>query len=260
MTPEEIGWILKVAKSLGITKLKITGGEPLLRDDIIEIVRRAKFHMNEVSLTTDGTRLAAYAEDLKDAGLARANVSLDSFHAKRFEQITGQDMLPAVLDGIRKAVAVGLEPVKVNIVALPDSTKEDLLATVRGAWELGAVPQLIELVSKNGNGTSLLQLETWMTTNATRVIERDIHKRRRYIIPDEWGNEKEVEIVRPMHNTKFCANCTRIRVTSGGLIKPCLMHNEGTIDILTAIRRNADDAELISLFEQAIGNRRPYWA
>lgn len=259
MTPAEIERILEIARILGLTKVKFTGGEPLLRNDIIEIIQRAKTKMDEVSLTTHGARLSDCAAALKNAGLARVNVSLDSFDPERYREITGKDTLTAVLDGINQAVKVGLDPVKVNIVALPDSTTDDLLTTVRATWEMGAVPQLIELVSKGKTRSSLGEVEDWFTRNAFRIHERDIHKRRRYMIRDEDGNENEVEIVRPMHNSEFCTNCTRLRVTSGGMIKPCLMHNEGTIDVLTSIRNGGDDNELLDLFKQAIHNRRPYW-
>ncbi len=259
MSPEEIERILKISSKIGIRKVKLTGGEPLLRKDILDIVERASIHMGEVSITTDGTRLSELAQSLKQAGLARVNVSLDTFDPARYERITGKNVLSIVLEGIHEAVRTGLDPVKINIVALPDSTPEDLLATIQGVWDLGAVPQLIELVRKDDNFTSLSGMESAIAAKALGVKERRIHRRRKYVMLDGEGVERELELVRPMHNTEFCANCTRLRVTSGGMIKPCLMHNEDLVDILTPIRNGAGDDELVALFEEAIGYRKPYW-
>jgi len=259
MSPEEIEKILSIAEVLGMKDVKFTGGEPLLRKDIIDIVKRASKHMNDVSLTTNGTLLAPIAKKLRDAGLNRVNISLDSSDRKKYKEITGKDMLDQVLEGISAAVEADLYPVKVNIVALSDDMN-DLMKTVKDVWRMNAMPQIIELVNVGNNDYSnILHVEEFIASRAIKVRERSMHRRKVYTLEDDNGCLKEVEIIRPMHNTEFCANCTRIRVTSGGLLKPCLMHNQGLVDILTPLREGAEMEELIALFKDAIMNRFPYW-
>lgn len=268
MTPEEIEKILIVAGGLGVEKVKFTGGEPLVRKDIADVIRRASDQMEEVSLTTNGTLLAPAAAELAEAGLARVNVSLDSLNAELYRRITGKDMLARVLKGIRSAVEAGLYPVKVNIVVLADSSREDLFNTIERVWALGGRPQVIEVLGACGKARDNIDdLEKEIASAAVKVRERSMQKRKIYVIEEENGGggsertitRKKVEFVRPMHNTRFCGNCTRIRVTSGGMLKPCLMHNEGLVDILTPVREGAAPEELREIFARAVYNRKPYW-
>lgn len=259
MSAEEIEKVLEIASGLGIDKVKLTGGEPLMRNDICDIIKRSKKHMMEVSLTTNGVCLAELAESLVSAGLDRVNVSLDTLDPEKYSRITGNDMFSRVLEGIRKAVEVELDPVKVNIVMLNDTTYEEVISTMKGVWNINAVPQIIEPIGDIRNTKVLSTLEDYITRNAVRVVERPMHKRKRYVLQDDEGTEREVELVKPFHNTRFCAYCTRIRVTSDGKLKPCLMHNDGLVDILTPIREGKDDESLIKHFRKAINNRSPYW-
>ena len=203
MSPVEIEKILMVAKELGISRVKITGGEPLIRKDLPDIIRRASKYMSDVSLTTNGTLLGPLAEILHEAGLNRVNISLDTLDGNRYGKITGKDLHGKVLDGISAAVRAGLHPVKINIVALFDSSMD----------------------------------EKHISSLAISERERKVQGRKIYTMEDEDNNLKDVEVVRPMHNTRFCSKCSRIRVTCDGLLKPCLMHNEGLVDALTPIRR-----------------------
>lgn len=252
MSPEEIGTIVRVGYGLGIRKIKITGGEPLIRGDIVDIVRNCAPWSEEVSLTTNGTLLAPLAPRLKEAGLKRVNVSLDTVDHERYKRITGADMVDLVVSGIKAARDAGLDPVKVNIVYLSDTTLEDLERTVSTVWEMGGMVQLIEMVGDDY--PDLGQIEADIEAKALSVWERRMHRRRIYTLPGG-----DIELVRSMHNSSFCANCTRLRLTADGKLKPCLMHNEGLVDILTPLRNGADDDELTELFKQAIMNRRPFW-
>ena len=255
---QEIRKILETASSLGIHKIKITGGEPLLRSDIVKIVSLASKYMEDVSLTTNGTLLAPLAHDLKKAGLARANISLDTFDCDLYKQITGTDMLDKVIEGIKKAVSAGLSPIKINIVVQPDYEAREIMDIVEKAWALDTIPQVIELINHE-QSASIMEFEEMVKKIATGVEERAIHRRLKYRVPDNAGYEREVEIVKPMHNTEFCANCTRLRVTSDGHLKPCLMHNNDLVDFIEPMRNGANDEELAELFKQAIENRIPYW-
>lgn len=268
MTPEEIGKIAEIAQKVGIRKLKLTGGEPLLRKDIIEIVKRTSEHMQEVSMTTNGVLLEGYARSLKDAGLSRVNISFDGFDRETFFRITGKNLFNEVKNGVIKAVDVGLNPVKLNMVVLQGINEKEISCGVEFASEIGAILQLIEFETRKEEAQNyeykkyhfrLDKVEKLLVKSASEVRHRNMHRRKKYILPSENNGKTEVEIVRGMHNSEFCANCTRIRVTSSGELKPCLLGNDDNIDIIEPIRRGVRDKELIALFESAILSKEPYW-
>lgn len=260
MTKEEIAELLAVFADLGVTTIKLTGGEPTLRADILDIIRSIPPHL-ESSMTTNGTLLAKMAKDLKEAGLSRVNISLDTLRRDRYQQITGKDLLPEVLAGIDAALAAGLVPVKLNMVLLKginDDELENFLAFVRGRKDL--ILQVIELMDMNGwtdtidpsvrSNTELVgDLEKVIASRSTEVITRRMHHRRKYCL-----DGAEVEVVRPMHNFEFCANCNRLRVTSDGKLKPCLLCSGNEVDI-----KGMNRDELREAIREAIRRRVPYF-
>ena len=262
MAPEEVSKIVETASKLGIRKVKLTGGEPLLRPDILEIVEGIRPHVEEVSMTTNGVLLAEAARPLKESGLDRVNVSLHSLSPQGFQRITGSNALEKVLQGIEEATAQGLTPVKINTVVMKgvnDNRVEDLIEFSRKA---GAVLQLIEFQAlERGEGLAgslyydLAPLEKRLQERSTRVVERPLHRRRIYHL--EGG--ARVEVVRPMHNTEFCMNCTRIRLTSDGKLKPCLMRNDNLVPVVELVRRGAEEWELVEAFKRCVALREPYW-
>lgn len=268
MTPTEIEKIAEIASKVGIDKLKITGGEPLLRDDIIEIVERTAKHMKEVSMTTNGVLLKGSAEDLKNAGLKRVNVSFDAIDSKTFKRITNKNAYDRVKKGMMAAINAELNPVKLNMVVLKGINHKDIPDAIEFASEIGAILQLIEFeTNKEESQNAMFKRyhhdlngqEKSLAAKAIEVRQRNMHHRRKYILPSENNGMAEVEIVRGMHNSIFCANCTRLRITSSGELKPCLLKNDNHIDVLNPIRNGAHDDELISLFKKAIGLKEPYW-
>ena len=268
MSPEEIERLVKVGASLGISKVKVTGGEPLVRDDIVEIISKISPLVREVSLTTNGSRLSELAVGLKRAGLARVNVSLPTLDPRLYTRLCGGDDSKGVIRGIKASIDVGLNPVKVNMVVFKDENASEIPSMIDFCGRIGAVLQLIELeADKEGSDSdqftkrhySLGPVEAKLAGQASSVSENELHRRRRYQIGNN-GTAVTVEVVRPMHNTKFCANCTRIRMSSDGLLKPCLFDRAGQVDVLTSLRNGASDGELRELFLRAIASRRPYWS
>jgi cyclic pyranopterin phosphate synthase len=247
----ELAEILRVAAKFEIRSVKFTGGEPLLRPDLLEIIRSVPPGM-ESSLTTNGTLLAGLAFDLKEAGLRRVNVSLDSLNPATYKKITGSDLLSDVLEGISAAVDADLTPVKVNMVVLEginDAEIDDFLAYVRGNRNL--VLQLIELMHFNDctyHG-DLHGLENALASRSKQIITRRMHHRKKYCL-----DGAEVEVVRPLHNTEFCAFCNRLRVTSDGKLKPCLLRTDNHVDI-----RAKKGADLEELFKKAVSLREPFF-
>ncbi|MDD1670523.1 MAG: GTP 3',8-cyclase MoaA [Methanomicrobiales archaeon] len=246
----DIREILRVAAGLGMRSVKFTGGEPLLREDILEIVRAVPAGL-ESSMTTNGILLARYARDLREAGLSRINVSLDSLDPECYRDITGHDRLSEVLEGIDAALGAGLTPIKLNMVVLKGINEDEVeafLGYVRGNRDL--ILQLIELMDV-GSCTShaeINRLEKDLESRSKIILTRRMHHRKKYCV-----DGAEVEVVRPRHNTEFCAFCNRLRVTSDGKLKPCLLRSDNLIDI-----REKRGEELEAAFREAVRIREPY--
>ena len=262
MSPGEIEAIVSVAAELGINKVKLTGGEPLLRDDITEIVRRIDPYVDEVSMTTNGYGLAEKACDLRDAGLMRVNISLHSTRPDVFCKIIGREALTEVRRGIAAALECGLRPVKLNMVVMKGVNDGEFQDMVDFSREVGAILQLIEYQPLERGADDwekyhfdLRSLEKELEANAERIVEREMHRRKQYYL----GGGAIVEVVRPMHNSQFCQFCTRLRVTSDGRLKPCLMRDDNHVEAVSLLRRGATRKEIVEAFMEAVARREPYW-
>lgn len=247
MSSEEISKIVSIGARLGIKSVKITGGEPLMRGDIVDIIKRAD--APEVSMTTNGTLLEPLAEELARAGLKRVNIGCES--APKFEGLKW---------GLSAAKKAGL-PVKLNMVVMKGINEGEIGRMVGLCREFGASLQLIELIETSQNREfygkyhmDLEGVEAEIARKAKSVSSRSLHARKQYQVDGIM-----VEVVRPMHNSGFCGNCTRIRVTSNGLLKPCLMRTDNCVDFLSAVRKNLPDMELEKIFAGACKARIPYW-
>lgn len=263
----EIETLVRVASSLGMKNLKLTGGEPLIRPDVVHIVKRVSPYVTDISLTTNGVLLSRYAHQLKEAGLSRLNISLPSTNADTYQAITGKPYQPQVIEGIQKAVAEGFRLIKINTVVLKGVNDVELDQLVRFSQQNNAILQLIEVeASKDEVSRSFYQryhldmvpLEKDIEKKAVEVRTKPLHHRKQYLVPWHDSQLATIEVVRPMHNTEFCANCTRIRATADGKLKPCLFSDDGLIDIAGLVRQG-DDAGLREAFITAIRNRKPYW-
>ena len=273
MTPKEIERIARIGMSFGIESVKLTGGEPMLRRDILEIVERlGRLGLKDLSMTTNGFRLAELAPDLKRLGLKRVNVSLHSTYPERYARITGLDperglaRYGLVIEGIREAIRAGLDPVKLNVVMLKGINDDELDRLIEFAGSLtrgnNIVVQLIELVGCGVDSealrayySSLSDLEREVSKRALRKTIRKLHFRTQYLMP----NGVWVEFVKPMGNYLFCMNDTRLRITHDGKFKPCLMRSGNEVDFLSAMRAGASDEELKRLLLKAVELREPYW-
>lgn len=243
--------ILRVARKLDIRKVKFTGGEPLLRLDVCDIVAAVPNGL-ESSMTTNGTLLADLAADLKASGLSRVNISLDTLDRDRYQSITGSDRLDDVLAGIDASLEAGLTPVKLNMVLLQGINEDEVdrfLDYIRKKH--GLILQLIELMEFNDCSLhgDIGKVEERLDQDAERVLTRRMHHRKKYCM-----DGAEVEVVRPLHNTEFCAFCNRLRVTSDGRLKPCLLRSDNLVDIC-----GKSGTELEALFAMAVQKRVPFF-
>jgi cyclic pyranopterin phosphate synthase len=263
MTPTEIGRIVEVAGWLGVSKVKVTGGEPLMREDIVDVIHFISPYVREVSMTTNALSLPGKARALREAGLRRVNISLHSLKKEIVKKIAGLDCLERVVAGIRAAEEAGLKPIKLNFVVMKDLNSEEIPDMLRLSAETGAILQLIEY-QKLERGVErwgdlyydLTPLEKKWDKEALRVEEQVMHRRKRYSLP----GGATVEIVRPIHNTVFCANCNRLRLTSDGKLKPCLMRGDNLVPLVQLLRQGASDDELVDAFRLATSYRAPYWS
>jgi cyclic pyranopterin phosphate synthase len=267
MTSEEIEKIVRIAASFGVKKVKLTGGEPLLRKDICEIVSRISgvSGIEEVSMTTNGLLLAKLAKDLKEAGLSRVNINLASLNPQIYEKITGFNCVKDVLDGVNYALRFGLKPVKINMVVLRSLNEDEVWSMINFVSNKDIILQLIELENLGDAKNlydkyyvSLDKVEQQLTLKAEKVEVRSLHNRKVYYL-NENGGKAKVELVRPFHNSSFCMNCNRLRVTASGKLKLCLMKNDNLVDIVSYIRRNASEKMLHEIFLKTVMSREPYF-
>ncbi|MCL4334558.1 MAG: GTP 3',8-cyclase MoaA [Candidatus Thermoplasmatota archaeon] len=265
MEPSEIESVLRTAARFGVRKVKFTGGEPLLRRDIAEIIRRTRsIILGDISLTTNGTLLKNKAKILREAGLDRINISLHSIEPGDFQFITGTDSIDKVREGIREAKAAGFRNIKLNFVVLKGINVDQIPKMIDFCAHEDLTLQLIEYETtrENENSDEYLRyhysidgIENDIRNMAIRKESNDLHLRPIYTIMHN-GKECRIEVVKPMHNAEFCMNCTRLRLTSDGKLKTCLMRDDNYIDILPSLKSkgNIDD-----LYVKSIKLREPYW-
>jgi cyclic pyranopterin phosphate synthase len=266
MSPEEIERLVEIGVSRGVTRVKLTGGEPLLRPDILEIIKRISPLVEDLSLTTNGTLLEDMAVDLKDSGLDRVNVSLHTLRASTYQELTGFDSLSRVKKGIKSAIAAGLSPVKINMTIIKPINDSEIQSMMNFAARTGAILQLIELqdiptkpgMELDDQRTRIDLLEEQFQQVATKIEQRTLHGRRRYTIPVEEG-PVEVEVVKPMGNASFCRSCTRLRVTSDGKLKPCLYREDNLVQVREFLSDCKSDNELLDAYVKAVSLRQPFW-
>jgi cyclic pyranopterin phosphate synthase len=271
LTIDEIELICRVASGIGIRRVKITGGEPLLRHDIEKVVSAISSirAIEETSMTTNGILMAPRAADLARAGLRRANISLPSINPRVYRKITGtpqhkarSKVMSKVIEGIDAALAAGLSPVKINMVVLKGLNDDEIPPMIEFSREKGAVLQLIELqnlgIDRNlyhRYHNDLRSLEKWLAEQASRIETRRLSQNRKKYVA--FGTQ--IEVVRPMENGSFCAACTKIRVSADGAIRPCLMRAGNSVPIPREALATQNESLIRQLFEETIKRREPFF-
>jgi cyclic pyranopterin phosphate synthase len=252
MGTDDVVRFLEVAEEYGVQNAKFTGGEPMLRDDLEEIIRRTPDSM-EASLTTNGTFLPDRAADLKAAGLERVNVSQDALDPEAFARITKSGAYDRVMDGVQAAVDAGLTPVKLNMVVFEHTAGyiEGMVEHVaeNDGLQLQLIEYMPELTGRPEWNIDIRRVHDWLARKADRVERREMHDRSRY-----WVNGGMVEIVDPVENETFCENCHRVRVTHEGYLKGCLNRNDDLRPMGEMTRE-----EIRRAFEATVANRVPYY-
>ncbi|RLI79032.1 GTP 3',8-cyclase MoaA [Archaeoglobales archaeon] len=256
MSVREIERISKAFFDLGIKKIKITGGEPLLRKDIVEIINSMP-PFKEISITTNGTLLAKLADELKEVGLSRVNISLDTLNEHKYRWITRNGDVKKVIDGVEAAYNADLTPIKLNVVVLNGVNNDEIdkmleFVSKYNKHGVKVILQVIELLKLPGLEDyyfDISEIEKKYAAIAKDVFVRVMHRRKQYVV-----DEGIIEFVKPLDNTEFCANCNRIRVTPDGKIKPCLLRNDNLVDA-----KGLKDDELVKAIKKAVLLREPYF-
>ncbi len=259
---EEIERVVQAAASIGISKVRITGGEPLMRPNLAEFVRMISLieSIDDISLTSNGTLLSKYAVELKEAGLKRVNVSLDTLREERFKRITGMDKLEEVLSGIEAAHEAGLCPVKINTVVLRGINDDEVIDLAQMSISQGWHVRFIEFMPFGIPGAEALG-----TVSAQKIQERiqSLGKlepytgktgngpARYYRLPGARGT---IGFISPM-TEHFCHSCNRLRLTSDGQLRPCLLDDD-EVNLKEPLRNGASVDELKQLIQQAVAIKR----
>lgn len=257
LTFEEMQEVVRVGVSLGIRSVRLTGGEPMVREGIVELVGMIAQipGLQDLSMTTNGVLLSRYAKRLKDAGLRRVNVSLDTLRPDRFKEITRFGTLEDVLSGIEVALDAGLSPIKLNVVVMRGVNDDEILDLARLSLERPLHVRFIELMPIGD------------FFRPERVVPaKEIFERLKTLGPLEpvegpmgcgparswrWKDAKgTIGIIGAVTQT-FCAQCNRLRLTATGFLRPCLDH-ENSIDLKPALRPFVDRKKLSDLFEEAV--------
>jgi len=260
---EEIHKVVLAAAGLGVKKIRLTGGEPLVRlhlSSLIELLSTVE-GIDEITLTTNGTLLAKYAEELKSAGLKRVNISLDTFKADKFQRITGSDNLNDVLEGIEAAQNAGLNPVKINMVVLRGINDDEILDFARMTITNGWHVRFIEYMPF----TDTMPEDDTLVPNE-KIIE-EIQESFGEMIPyyhsvgngpakyyQLGGATGTLGFIGAITDC-FCAECNRFRLTADGKLKPCLLDDD-EIDIKEPLRNGAGIDEIALLIQEAAALKR----
>ncbi|MDL2310748.1 GTP 3',8-cyclase MoaA [Peptostreptococcaceae bacterium OttesenSCG-928-C18] len=247
MTIEEYIKVAKVFKGLGISKVRITGGEPLVKKGVLDLISGLKeIGIEEIAMTTNGILLSKMAKDLKEAGLTRVNISLDSLEEKKYKDITRGGNLQDVFKGIEACKKYGIAPIKINTVVMKDVNIDEFKSFVNLTKdedlsvrfiELMPIGEAIKYKDKFISNDELLE----MYPELMPIDSKDISSPARYYkLPNSKGN---IGFINPM-SCKFCGTCNRVRLTSKGQLLMCL-HSNIHIELLKPLREGKDIEEII---------------
>lgn len=260
---EEILQVVKATKDLGITHIRITGGEPLVRKNLVSLIRRIKsLGIDDLSLTTNGTLLAPLARSFKEAGLDRVNISLDTLDPEKFRAITRCGNLKDTLNGINAAIQAGLHPVKINMVVIAGLNEDEICDMARLTYKLPVHVRFIEVMPIGPDPSTWKEARITLPQIVTQVKRlgklrpvRDIKKAG----PSETfrlaGAKGTIGFIAAL-SRPFCQFCNRIRLTADGKIRPCLA-SDIEVDIKPILRNDFQNnmelnAQLVQAFCKAL--------
>ncbi len=262
LTFEELQHLVTLFAQEGVTKLRLTGGEPLVRRDLPLLAERLNQieGIREISLTTNGYYLKEYARALKSAGIERLNVSLDSLRPDRFEKITRNNSFHRVMEGIAEAKAAGFDPIKINCVPIRGFNDDEILDFLEWGAEQKLQIRFIEFMPLDGDHNwkrenVLPEAEIVERVRQAKSIVERVHSKPAPAALFEYSDGSEFGVI-PSVTRPFCADCSRIRLTADGKFRNCLFALQET-DLLGPLRNGVPDNEIIDLIRNAVYHK---WA
>lgn len=266
LTFEELAFLSEIFVSLGIEKIRLTGGEPLIRRDVpvlVEKLARLKPGLHDIALTTNGYDFARHADALKDAGLDRVTISLDSLRPERFAEITGSDSIDRVLDSIQTAKDLGFEPVKLNAVIVRGRNDDEIVDFAAFAREQDVSIRFIEYMPLDSghewdrdlvvSGKEIREKIGSVYPLTLKDASRGSETAWKYRFAD--GSPGEIGIIAPV-TEMFCGQCSRIRLTADGQIRTCLFSNVEH-DLRGVLRSRASREEIVEFIEASVMKKEP---
>jgi cyclic pyranopterin phosphate synthase len=255
---EEVRTVVRAAVELGINKIRLTGGEPLVRAELPKLIKMLSQieGIQELSLTTNGTLLKKYALELKQAGLSRVNVSLDTLKADKFQYITHLGKLKDVLEGIEAAKEAGFHPVKINTVVMRDINDDEILNFAKMTYKEGWHVRFIEPMPFKGVAEFVPSVELRQHISLLGKLEPyvSITGNGPAMYYRLSGAKGTIGFISPLTETSFCSRCNRMRLTPDGRLRPCLLR-EDEIDLKMPLRNNASMEELKRLILKAVTSK-----
>ncbi len=256
---DEIQRLCRIFVSLGVSRIRLTGGEPLVRarfSDLVDGIGQIP-GLEDLSLSTNGTHLKKHAQALKNAGVSRLNVSLDTLSRERFAKLTRRDVLPDVLEGLAVAHALGFQLIKINMVWLPDVNGDEIDAMIEYCRERDFVLRLIENMPIGATARQL-------GSRSLQPLIADLRKKHQlvdHIIPgggparylSSPDRRFSVGFITPI-SQHFCETCNRVRVSASGTLHLCL-GQEHQVELLPLMRSGCTDSEIGQVIRQAIDNK-----
>lgn len=262
---EEIHRLATLFANHGIRKIRLTGGEPLVRKNIVHLVRKLSSipQIEDIAMTTNGVLLKKTAKDLKKAGLNRINISIDSVERQSYKAITGLDLMDRAMSGIKKAIAVGLEPVKINAVTIKGINETQVTSLVKLTVDLPLTVRFIEYFPTEKNTTP--QSQYVPNSHIRKTIEENFGLLESIVSPKSAGPARYFKLAKSKgtvgfisgRSSMFCDSCNRLRLTSDGKIRPCL-YSAHCYDMKKFLRNNATDAQINTEIEKIINEKRNY--
>jgi cyclic pyranopterin phosphate synthase len=262
---EEIHRIVRLFARCGVRKIRLTGGEPLVRSGVVDLVGKLAGvdGIEELALTTNGVLLEQMAGDLKKAGLTRINISVDSIERQSYEEITGFDDLASAMKGIHKALDVGLTPVKINSVIIKGINVSQIIPLAKMSIDLPVAVRFIEYCPTSGYTKPAGDFVP--TSEIRRVIEQELGSLSTIPTSSFDGPASRFKIGNAVgsigfisgRSSIFCHNCNRLRLTSDGMIKPCL-YSSRHYDVKEMIRSGAGDEHILRLLKKILEEKGDY--
>lgn len=257
LTFDEIERVVAAFVRLGTRRVRLTGGEPLLRRNLSDLASRlsALPGLNDLSLTSNATQLAKHADALYSAGVRRLNISLDSLRRDCMQNITGRDSLPLIMDGLMAAKQAGFSPIKLNMVMMKDINEDDIEPMVAFCVEHGFVLRLIEAMpmGETGQATAFLDLQPLLSRLRDQYQLQALAKDLGGGPASYWGTPDgrfTLGLITPI-SQHFCATCNRVRLSVDGVLYMCLGQEE-SFDLRSLLRDGCSDAELEAAIRDAI--------